>query len=102
MDELSEKLSSLLGDPDGMERIREMAQSLLGSQEEKPEPETPAASPADNVISFKQKINEILDKENVPSSEEQSEAQADEAEESENLDIPAFVSLFIGKATSAL
>ncbi len=28
--------------------------------EEKPEPETPAASPADNVISFKQKINEIL------------------------------------------
>ena len=60
--------------------------------EEKPEPETPAASPADNVISFKQKINEILDKENVPSSEEQSEAQVDEAEESENLDIPAFVS----------
>lgn len=41
MDELSEKLSSLLGDPDGMERIREMAQSLLGSKEEKPEPESP-------------------------------------------------------------
>jgi hypothetical protein len=42
MDELSEKLSALLGDPDGMARIRDMAQSLLGSQEEEPETESPA------------------------------------------------------------
>ena len=42
MDEVSEKLSALLGDPDGMARIRDMAQSLLGSQEEEPETESPA------------------------------------------------------------
>ncbi|MBQ5910701.1 MAG: hypothetical protein IIW94_01665 [Clostridia bacterium] len=36
MDDISEKLSALLSDPDGMERIKSMAQNLLGN---KPEPQ---------------------------------------------------------------
>ena len=40
MDDLSEKLSSLLNDPEGMERIKSMAQNLLGSKtEQSPSPE---------------------------------------------------------------
>lgn len=39
MDDLSEKLSALLSDPNGMERIKDMAQSLLGgSKPEEPAP----------------------------------------------------------------
>ncbi len=38
MDDLSEKLSELLNNPSGMQRIKEMAQSLLGKEE----PEEPA------------------------------------------------------------
>lgn len=34
MDDISEKLSSLLSDPEGMEKIRNMAQNLLGSKPE--------------------------------------------------------------------
>ena len=34
MDELSEKLSSLLSDPSGMEKIKAMAQSLMGGEEQ--------------------------------------------------------------------
>ncbi len=41
MDELSEKLSALLSDPNGMEQIKNMAQSLLGG---KTEPETPSVA----------------------------------------------------------
>ena len=41
MDDISEKISALLSDPDGMERIKEMAQSLLGgSKTEEPAPNT--------------------------------------------------------------
>ncbi len=40
MDDLSEKLSSLLSDPQGMDRIKEMAQNLLGQSTEASEPET--------------------------------------------------------------
>ena len=40
MDDLSEKLSSLLNDPQGMDRIKEMAQNLLGQSNNTPEPET--------------------------------------------------------------
>ena len=40
MDELSEKLSSLLSDPQGMDKIKEMAQNLLGQTSDAPEPET--------------------------------------------------------------
>ncbi len=61
------------------------------ASEENTESEEHDAVPADNVISFKQKINEILDKENIPAAEEEPEVQDEEAEENENLDIPAFV-----------
>lgn len=37
MDDLNEKLSELLNDPDGMEKIRKMAQTLLGESEKPPE-----------------------------------------------------------------
>ena len=36
MDDISEKLSALLSDPEGMNRIKSMAESLLGSREETP------------------------------------------------------------------
>ncbi|MBQ0083626.1 MAG: hypothetical protein KBS52_02520 [Clostridiales bacterium] len=35
MDEISDKLSALLNDPAGMEKIKGMAQSLFGGEEEK-------------------------------------------------------------------
>ncbi|MBQ8015963.1 MAG: WG repeat-containing protein [Clostridia bacterium] len=70
----------------------ETEQSAEPAAEEKAESEESIAAPADNVISFKQKINDILDKENISAAEEEPETQPDEAEESENLDIPAFVS----------
>ena len=38
MDDLSEKLSSLLSDPEGMSRIKSMAESLLGGKAEEPLP----------------------------------------------------------------
>lgn len=38
MDDLSKKLSEILNDPDSMNRVREMAESILS---EKPEPEPP-------------------------------------------------------------
>lgn len=38
MDDISEKLASVLNDPDSMERVRRMAESLLGDKgEEKPQ-----------------------------------------------------------------
>lgn len=41
MDELNERLSALLSDPGGMEKIREMAQNLLGSSAATPKTEAP-------------------------------------------------------------
>lgn len=43
MDELNERLSALLSDPGGMEKIKEMAQNLLGSASP-----TPAQGVSDN------------------------------------------------------
>lgn len=80
----------------------ESVQDTLVSQEEvATEPEQPAvetepvipAAPViaedSNVISFKQKINEILDRESVPSSEE---TVSEPEEKHEEVDIPVFVS----------
>lgn len=39
MDELGEKLSQILNDPDSMNRVRAMAESLLSGKEEKAEQE---------------------------------------------------------------
>lgn len=38
MDDLGEKLAGILNDPDSMERVRKMAESILGETEEKEEP----------------------------------------------------------------
>lgn len=38
MDELSEKLAGILNDPESMQRVRQMAQSLLGSEKTEQEP----------------------------------------------------------------
>lgn len=38
MDELNERLSALLSDPGGMEKIKEMAKNLLGGVAEEPKP----------------------------------------------------------------
>ncbi len=35
MDDISEKLSAILNDPEGMEKIKKMAESMLGTTEEK-------------------------------------------------------------------
>lgn len=37
MDDISEKLSELLNDPDGMNRIKSMAENLLGTKAEQPQ-----------------------------------------------------------------
>ena len=34
MDELGDKLSAILNDPDSMERVRQMAQSILGGEDD--------------------------------------------------------------------
>lgn len=39
MDELSEKLAQILNDPDSMNRVREMAESILSNNKEAKEPE---------------------------------------------------------------
>ncbi len=45
MDEISDKLTALLSDPEGMERIRQMAQSLLGENQAEQEPEAVRENP---------------------------------------------------------
>jgi hypothetical protein len=42
MDDLGEKLAGILNDPESMERVRKMAESILGESEEKEEtPQSP-------------------------------------------------------------
>lgn len=38
MDDMAEKITSLLSDPDGMEKIRKMAEGLFGDKEKAPDP----------------------------------------------------------------
>ena len=42
MDDLGEKLAGILNDPESMERVRKMAENILGSQNE-PQQENPAS-----------------------------------------------------------
>lgn len=44
MDDLSSKLTDILNDPDSMERVRQMAESILGGSDEPSSP--PPAQPA--------------------------------------------------------
>lgn len=50
MDDLSEKLASVLNDPESMERVRKMAENILGDKDEKPEPQTSALSDISSVL----------------------------------------------------
>ena len=51
MDDLNEKLAGILNDPESMNRVRKMAESLLGSQrqEDTPFPASPMLSNTDSV-----------------------------------------------------
>ena len=40
MDDLSEKLAGLLNDPDTMDRVRKMAENILGGEQEQPQPQS--------------------------------------------------------------
>ena len=42
MDDINEKLNTLLSDPDSMARILQLAQQLSGSQPQPPQPQPPA------------------------------------------------------------
>ena len=43
MDDISEKLAELLNDPDSLNRVREMAENILGGDNKKQEKSPPAA-----------------------------------------------------------
>lgn len=62
MDDISEKLSALLHDPDGMERIKEMAQKLLGSSEEEEKPPPPPSPFGDIDIGAITRIMAMMNK----------------------------------------
>jgi len=66
MDELSQKLAAILNDPESMNRVREMAEDILG---EKPKPEPPKDDALNildnvdlvNVMSLVSKLNSTGD-----------------------------------------
>lgn len=41
MDDLSEKLAGILNDPESMERVRQMAENILGDNSQKPQDTSP-------------------------------------------------------------
>ncbi len=45
MDDISEKLAELLNDPDSLNRVREMAENILGGSNQKNESPPPASDP---------------------------------------------------------
>ena len=59
MDELGDKLSAILNDPDSMERVRQMAQSNLGGEDDGAAPQNTAepAAPAYDDINIKQIVS---------------------------------------------
>ena len=74
MDELGDKLSAILNDPESMERVKQMAQSLLGGEEESAAaqniPSTPAALTGDDInikqiVSLFSKMKNTADDSNV-------------------------------------
>ena len=56
MDELGDKLSAILNDPDSMERVRQMAQSILGGEDDGAAPQN-TAEPAYDDINIKQIVS---------------------------------------------
>lgn len=50
MDDLSEKLAELLNDPDSMNRVRQMAENLLGGAEESAPPQSAPQNAAPELL----------------------------------------------------
>lgn len=62
MDDLGEKLAGLLNDPDTMDRVRKMAENILGEKEPEPQPSPDlgsllGASEMQTIISLIGKLN---------------------------------------------
>ncbi len=74
------------------EPVAEPEQSAEPITEEPITPAAPVTVDDSNVISFKQKINEILDRENVPSVSESVTETVTEDEDQKEIDVPVFVS----------
>ena len=54
MDDLSEKLADILNDPESMNKVRQMAESILGSEEEAAKPEEKAEEGLTSLLSGKE------------------------------------------------
>ncbi len=61
MDNLNEKLAQILNDPESMNRVREMAETLLSQEEKKPKEEPsfdiPDSAELMNIMSIVSKLN---------------------------------------------
>lgn len=59
MEDINTKISQLLNDPEGMDRLRKMAESVLGGAEKQPEPVVPALPDFDmtRIIPLLSKLN---------------------------------------------
>lgn len=59
MEDINAKISQLLNDPEGMDRLRKMAESVLGGAEKPPEPAVPALPDFDmtRIIPLLSKLN---------------------------------------------
>lgn len=75
-------------EPAAEEKAEPEAQPVQEEAEAPAEPE--AEAPQSNIISFKQKISEILENESVPAAAEEDAAPAQEEAEEDSLDIPEF------------
>ena len=58
MDDLSERIQSLLGDPDGMQRLKSMAESLLGGEEKPRAPEPQSDIDISKLLPLIQRFNQ--------------------------------------------
>lgn len=54
MDDLSEKLADILNDPESMNKVRQMAESILGSEDEPPKPEEKGEEGLTSLLSGKE------------------------------------------------
>ena len=50
MDDISEKLAGILNDPETMNRVRQMAENILGGEEATPEPQVNALDNIGNML----------------------------------------------------
>lgn len=71
MDDLSEKLAGLLNDPETMERVKKMAENILGEEKKADEPQSPIGDiagmlGADELMSIMSIINKLKSSGNDP------------------------------------